>query len=147
MSNRVSVSITIGGDLAAHLGDQLVALVDDYCLSIEWDGPAFDAAHLPDGGPLVVCAHETAWGSLPDLEAFCVEHHLPFVLRYGGYPGEWSAGRTVFRGEGESESYLCDDSDATLIDRATVEHFGNIEAILAHFDAADFVVPPLRLIG
>lgn len=146
MANRVSVSITIGGDLDAVQRDRLVELIAFDGLSTEWEGPAFDAAQMPAEGPLIVCAHEVAWGMLPDLEAFCVAQHLPFALWYGSYPGEWSAGRTVFKGDGEPESHTCDEEDRVLIDRESVEHLGSVEAILAHFDAADFVVPPLRVI-
>src|SRR3546814_9960060 len=58
MADRVSVSITIGGDLAASMRDQLVDLITDEGLSTEWDGPAFDAAQFPDDAPLMLYAHE-----------------------------------------------------------------------------------------
>src|SRR3546814_3647863 len=68
MADRVSVSITIGGDLAASMRDQLVDLITDEGLSTEWDGPAFDAAQFPDDAPLMLYAHEVAWGRLDGLK-------------------------------------------------------------------------------
>jgi hypothetical protein len=84
---------------------------------------------------------------LPDLEAFCIAQRLPFVLQYDAYIGQWNAGRTIFRGHGDPESYACDEEGRMLIDRGTVVRLASIAAILALFDAADFVVPPLRLSG
>lgn len=147
MADRVSVSITIGGSLAAALRDQFVALNADHGLAPDWDGYGFDVSQLPEDGPLIVCAHEVPWGMLPSLEGFCVEHRLPFVLQYDAYTGQWNAGRTVFRCYGEPESYACDEEGNMLVDRGTVVRLASIAAILALFDAADFVVPPLRLTG
>lgn len=40
-------------------------------------------------------------------------------------------------------SYDADENDRVFVDRAPVERLGSVTAILAHFDAADFVLPPL----
>lgn len=51
----------------------------------------------------------------------------------------------MFNGAGEVQSYAADEDDYILIGRCTVERLGSYEAILAHFAAGDFAVPPLRL--
>ena len=147
MADRVSVSITIGGDLAASERDRFVAIIADEGLSVEWDGPAFDASQLPDDAALTPCAHEVAWGRLDDLEAFCVEQQLPFARWSGGCPGSFDSERTVFTGGGEPHSHDANEDDDVVIGRHTAEALGTYAAIIANFDAADFVVPPLRLIG
>src|SRR3546814_13882239 len=88
-------------------------------------------------------AHEVAWGRLEALEAFCVTHGLPFARWSGAYAGQWGAERTVFTGSGEPQCYAADEDDYILIGGCTVERLGTMETVIAHFDAADFTIPPL----
>lgn len=145
MADRVSVSITIGGDLAAWLRDAFIETITDEGLFTEWDGPTFDAGQFVQGEPLRLCAHDVAWGRLDDLEGFCLVHHLPFVRWSGGYGGSFGPERVVFTGCGDLRRFAADEEDTVLVCRATVDRLGSYAAILAHFHAADFVVPPLRL--
>jgi len=147
MADRVSVSITIGGDLAASDRDRFVAIIADEGLSVEWDGPNFDVAQLREDGALTLCAHEVAWGRLDDLEAFCVEQRLPFARWSGGCPGAFDPERAVFNGSGEPRCFGASEDDEVMIGRQTAAALGSFAAIIANFDAADFVVPPLRLTG
>lgn len=147
MADRVSVSITIGGGLAVSQRDRLVELANDQRLSLEWDGPAFDATQLPADGALTLCAHEIAWGRLDDLEAFCVEQRLAFTRWSGGLSGSFDPERTVFTGSGEPQNFGASEDDYVMIGRHTAETLGSYAAIIANFDAADFVVPPLRVIA
>lgn len=147
MADRVSVSIAIGGDLSVSECDGLVDLIVDEGLSTEWDGPAFDASQLPCGDALRLYAHEVAWGRLDALEAFCTQQALPFVRWSGGYPGQFGPETAVFTGQGEVRLFAADEEEYVVIGRATAERLGSYDAILAHFDAADFAVPPLRLTG
>ena len=62
----------------------------------------------------------------------------------GSYPGEWGGERVVFTGGGEPGYYAADEDDRVLIGRETAQP---IDAILAHFDAAEVVVPPLLVEG
>ena len=87
--------------------------------------------------------HEVAWGRFEQLEAFCVKNALPFSRWSGAYPSQWGAERVVFSGGGEPRSYAADEDDYILIGRCTAERLGSFAAIVAHFDAADFAVPPL----
>ena len=145
MADRVSASITIGGTLSQSLLPDLSALVEAEGLSTEWDGEPFTLAMFREGAPLELMAHEVAWGRFERLESWCVEHGLPFARWSGGYSGQWGAERTVFTGAGEARSYAADEDDYLLIGRCTAERLGSYEAILAHFAAGDFAVPPLRL--
>lgn len=92
-------------------------------------------------------AHEVAWGRFEELEAFCVANALPFARWSGAYAGQWGAERTVFTGSGEPHGYAADEDDYILIGRCTVERLGSIEAVIAHFDAADFAIPPLAAVS
>ncbi|MDT9600431.1 hypothetical protein [Sphingosinicella rhizophila] len=147
MADRVSASITLGGIISPTLFAELAELVAAEGLSIEWDGEPFEPAHRIPGEPLRLYAHEVPWGRFDRLENWCVANGIAFARWAGGYPGEWTAERVVFAGTGAPHSFTADEDDRIYIDRSTVEHLGSVEAILAHFDAADATVPPLILEG
>ena len=143
MADRVSASITIGGTLPSALVAAFVAAVENEGLWTDWDKTPFTFADLPDGEPLALMAHEVAWGRFEALEAFCVEHQLPFARWAGAYPCQWGAERVVFTGSGEPQCYAADEDDYILVGRCTVESLGGFEAVIAYFGAADFTIPPL----
>lgn len=145
MADRVSASITLGGVVTAAQLDELIQLINDEGLSTEWDGEPFQPSQLTPGEPLQLYAHEVAWGMFEELEAWCRKHHVPYVRWSGGYCSEWGAERVVFDGGDEPGSYDADENDRIFVDRSTVKRLGSVEAILAHFDAADFVPPPLTV--
>ncbi|PKP94974.1 hypothetical protein [Sphingomonas sp.] len=145
MADRVSASITIGGTLPRSLLPDFFALIQEQGLSTEWDGEPFTPAMVREGMSLELMAHEVAWGRFERLESWCVEHDLPFARWSGGYCGQWGAERAVFTGAGEVQCYAADEDDYLLIGRCTVERLGSYAAILGHFAAGDFAVPPLRL--
>lgn len=147
MADRVSASIVLGGSITADRYEELAAIIAGEGLSTDWDGEGFEPSHRTVGEPLSLCAHEVPWGRFEELEAWCVEHQLPFARWSGGYGGQWSAERVVFPGGGEPQSYVADEDDRILIDRDRVEALGALEAVIAWFDAADFVVPPLIVEG
>ena len=143
MADRVSASIALGGVITPAQLDELTQLVTDEGLSTEWDDEPFQPAQLTSDEPLQLYAHEVAWGRFEALEAWAQEHHVPYVRWSGGYGSEWGAERVVFDGPGDPRSYDADENDRIFIDRSTVERLGSVEAILAHFDAAEFTLPPL----
>ena len=147
MADRVSASIAIGGNLPAALLGSLVELIQNEGLATEWDGPVFERTDLSDGAPLHLMAHEVPWGRFEELESWCIENRLPVARWSGGFGSEWTGERVVFTGDGAPWSYIADECDRILVDRATVEQLGSIEAILAHFDAANAVLPPLAVEG
>ncbi|MBJ7441932.1 MAG: hypothetical protein JHD35_23345 [Sphingopyxis sp.] len=147
MADRVSASITIGGNLPAALRDRFIAVIQSEGLSTEWDGEPFAPSDLPDGKPLELMAHEVAWGRFEELETFCIELGLPFARWSGAHPSQWGAERLVFTGSGEPQSYAADEDDYILMGRCTAERLGSMDAIRAHFDAADFAIPTLVVAG
>lgn len=147
MADRVSISITIGGQVSLDGFAELAGIIADEGLSTEWDGPEFEPCHRKVGEALCLFAHEVAWGRVDSLETWCAEHSLPFVRWSGGYPSQWGPERIVFRGEGAVHSYMVDENDQVVIDRHIVTQRGSIEAILAYFDEADFTVPALVVKG
>jgi hypothetical protein len=145
MADRVSASIALGGDLPSSLLADLAAVIAGEGLSTEWDGEDFDLSQIPLDGPLELMAREVAWGSFDELESFCRDNGLAYARWSEACPGSWGANRSVFTGEGEPASYAADDDDRLVIERETIEKLGTFAAILAHFDAADFPIPPLRI--
>ncbi len=147
MADRCQAPITIGGTLPASLLDAFIETIRDEGLSTEWDCTGFDASDLPENDALRLMANEVAWGRFDDLEAFCIVHRLPFARWSGACLGAFDAVRVVFTGGGDLQYYAASDDDNVLIGRHTAETLGSYEAIIANFDAADFLVPPLRLTG
>ena len=146
MADRVSASIEIGGEIAADLFADLVGVAANYGLALEWGGPPFDGNDLMPGAPLALFAQEVTGGQFDDLEKLCVAHALTFVRWCDGYPGAWNAERVVFTGDGKPVSYAAME-DFVVLGRRTAEALGSYDAIIANFDAADFDVPPLIIVG
>ena len=144
MADRVSATITLGGDIPIDQLPDLAAIINGEGLSMDWDGEDFTLSQLVPDRSLRLMAHEVSWGRFEELEAFCLFEHLPFVRWSGAYPGQWGAERVVFTGSGEPISFASDEEDRILIDRETIDRLGTMEAIRGHFAAADFVVPALR---
>jgi len=145
MVDRVSASIVIGGNLPAIHVPTFIGFVIGEGLSLDWEGEPFRAEHLASGSPLALMAHEVALGRFEPLEDFCVAHGLPYVRWCAGC-SSWAAQRAVFTGEGVIRLFPVDGDDGVLIDRATVMELGNVEAIIAYLDAADFEVPLLHIV-
>ncbi len=53
----------------------------------------------------------------------------------------------IHRGEGILSSYVVTEDDVVVIAREAIERLGSLDAVLAHFDDADFAVPPLAVEG
>lgn len=143
MADRVSASIVLGGTISTAAFAELAKIIERESLSTEWDGEPFQPGDITPGQPLSLHAHEVAWGRFEALESWCVANAMPFTRWSGAYAGQWGAERVVFIGAGEPASFAADEDDYVLIGRDTAERLGSIEAIRAHFDAADSVVPPL----
>lgn len=147
MANRVPASILIGGLVTPDLFSALVEKIQFEGLAVQWGGEIFDASHRIVGEPLALFDEECAWGQFDQLEAFCVEHKLPFIRWAGGYPGEWSPERLIFRSDGQPDSYMVDESDNVVVDRRMIVELGSFEAALGYFEAAEFEIPPLVVEG
>lgn len=147
MADRVSASIVLGGTISITAFAELAQMIEQQGLSTEWDGEPFQSPDITPGEPLRLMAHEVAWGRFEELESWCVASAMPFTRWSGAYAGQWGGERVVFTGVGEPTSYAADEDDYVLIGRDMAERLGSMEAIRAHFDAADFVVPPLVIAG
>lgn len=160
MADRVSVTIKLGGTIARALIDELVDIINEEGLSVEWDGEPITSAQIANGHTLKLCAHEVAWGTLDILEPFCHTHNLPYARWYSSYQSCWSGGRNVYRGVDMLAAldtadqnthhavgkYLASDEDDITIDIDTVESLGSYDAILNYFAEANFTVPPLVIV-
>ncbi|MDB5582313.1 MAG: hypothetical protein JWR80_7489 [Bradyrhizobium sp.] len=145
MADRVSASITIGGSVTASSYAMLCAVILDEGLSIDWDGTPFVPDEACPGEPLKLFALEVAWGRFEELENYCVRAGLPFVRWSGGCSGSFGPERAVFTGSDDIHLFVVDEADTVLVSRETVERLDSIAELRAHFDAADFAVPPLIL--
>ena len=154
MADRVSAQITIGGIIAASALQGLIAAIQDEGLSTEYDGEPVQPGGLVSGEALTLCAHEVAWGTFRNLEAFCRTHHLAYCRWFGACSGAWGSGRSIYRGADETrkgeegvDEYDASDDDQTLMGEQLARHLGSYEAIVAHFARANFAVPPLEIAG
>ncbi|WP_288806378.1 hypothetical protein [uncultured Novosphingobium sp.] len=147
MGNRVSASITIGGQVSHEDYLALAQLIADEGLACEWDGPPFEAGDHAEGEALHLFAHEVAGGRFDALEAKCRELGLAYARWSDGFTGEWGPYRVVCTSEGEPAVYPVDEDDVVVICREDLEAKGSLEAVYAWFDMADFAVPPLLVGG
>ncbi len=147
MADRVSASIVLGGTITPAAFAQLAALIEQEGLSTDWDGEPFQPADHRPGELLSLYAHEVAWGRFEGLEEWCAANGVPFARWSGAYGGEWGAERVVFTGSGAPTCFAADEDDHVMIGRETAERLESMQAIRAHFEAADFDVPPLIIGG
>ena len=143
MSDRVSASISIGGNLPLSLHDQFVEAICYEGLSTEWDGPEFTADQIEHDRPLHLMAYDVAWGRFDELEQFCVDHGLAYQRDSCGFSGSFGAERIVFDGINGPLNYDTDDQNAVVLTRETIMQLGSMEAIAAYFADAEIVIPPL----
>jgi len=146
MADRVSVTITIGGDLPRAELDAFCAAVDAYAMSDPGEAP-FDRAMITGDAPLELTGHEIAWGRLDELEDFCTAHALPFTRWCDAYPGSWEAERLVHDGTAEPRSYTVTTNDVLVMPAPKLRSLGSFSAAEAYFASAERTIPPLRIIG
>ena len=145
MADRVSASITIGGNLTADLWSQLVAHIAAEDLSVEWDGEAFAPDALIEGEPLRLYAHEVPWGMFDQLEQFCCDNRIPHRRWSGAYPGSFGAQRIVYDGTTGPLNYDVDDDDHLVVHARAIEQLGSMRAIRRYLKAAEIDMPALVL--
>lgn len=147
MSNRVSASIAIGGEIDAATYAELLDLIAAEHLSVDWDGAPFEPHEHEVDEPLRLCADKVSGGQFEDIEDFCVERGIAFRRWCGAYSGSWDAERVVFTGSGGLQAYGATEDNDVVIGRQTACELGSFEAILDHFATADFQVPPLVILA
>lgn len=146
LASPVPASIRIGGALPVAQLDPFYRLLMEAQLTVGWDGEPFSPTFGITGSPLLLMTHHAAGGRFAALEAFCMRHGLAFSRCTDGC-GSVVAHRVIFTGKNVPCVYAVDTDEVALIDRATVEKLGNVEAILAYLGAADFEVPLLHIVG
>jgi hypothetical protein len=153
MADRVSASIIIGGSISSENVAALVEAIQAEDLSLEYDGEGFEAHEMVSGEPLMLCAHEVAWGTFNILEPFCRKHKLAYSRWFGACAGAWGSGRAIYRGIEETrpgeegvDEYDTSDDDQIFLGEQLARHLGSYAAILDHFDRANFTVPPLEIV-
>lgn len=145
MADLVAATITLGGILPRDRFEEFCEIVAEERLSAAWDGEPFSPRDIPISGALTLMASEVAWGGFDRLEAFCEENALPFARWHQSNCASWAAERAVFTGNGEVRKFPATDDDTVTVDLSTIDQLGTIEAIRAHFDEANFPVPPFRV--
>ncbi|WP_420143997.1 hypothetical protein [Sphingobium sp.] len=146
MVDRVSLSITLGGDLPVALRGDLVGHIQAEGLALDYDADAFTANDFPTDAPLSLYAHEVAWGRVDLVEGFCAVHGLPYVRWSGGSAAQFGPERAVFTGSGEVRLFAADEDDEVVMTMDRAMSLGSYEAIMAYFMAGDLSVPPLRFL-
>lgn len=147
MTDRVSVSITIGGELSADLLDNLIRIAHKEGLTAEWGGEPLDHSDLAEEQPLKLFAHEVANGEIHDIEDFCCENDLPFLRWAGAAPGAFPAEIVIWPGEGPRRSFTADDDGNVVLTAAELSTMTSMEAIREHFEAGTYEPPALRIIA
>jgi len=147
MADRVSAPIVIEGSLSADAYSKLLEVIALEGVSADWDEGPFEPADRTPGQPLRLCAHEVAWGRFQSLEDWLLEAGLPFVRWAGGCAGSFGPERVIATGDGMLNVCAVTDDDEVVLDRATIDQLGSMDAIRAFFTAADFQVPPFHVEG
>ena len=157
MSDRADATITIGGPLPATRLDELLDTIEAEHLGSDWDEYFASRenllAFLQDGATgVTLYGRQRPGGEIEDLQAFCVEVGLTYVLTYDGYGCEWAPARRIRRpgdaGEGRTCGLNVDGGVACVT--AHEIHFqelGGVKEILEHLARFDDPhVPPLEII-
>lgn len=147
MDACASTAITIGGPISHAVFNDMVQLIVRARLHVDWDGPLFEPSLLDIGVPLFLHAYDVAGGHFPELEEYCVDHDIAFARWSGASFGAFAAERVVFTGTGEPRSFTADEDNRILLLRDTAQLLGSYDAVLAYFDDADFIIPPLVIAG
>ena len=104
MSDRFPGEITIGGKLPAGLLEAFLGVVSSSGAKVGgYEGAAFDATTadglrevLDENGHLFLVDDEARYGQFEKLEAFCVQHGIPFD-RHSSARYEFDAEKVMFR--------------------------------------------------
>lgn len=145
MGDRASVHISIGGTLPrAHL-EAFAAHAENYDLRVEWDGEPFDPAALAEGEPLELYGTELNGGQIPDIDAFCVDHGLPFRRWSGGCLGAFLPEIVLFDGQGPLRDYTASEDEYLLFPPSWILGFTRLRDLKREIARAELTIPPFAL--
>lgn len=148
MGDRAYVHITIGGTLLFEHFPALAAHAADYDLRTEWeDGEPLDLPALVAGKPLELYGTELNGGQIPTIDAFCVEHGLPFRRWSGGCLGAFLPEFVLFEGAGPLREYMASEDETVLFPPSWIRGCRSLRDLKRAVARAEFVIPPFVLLG
>ncbi|MGQ2933673.1 hypothetical protein [Sphingopyxis sp.] len=147
MADRVAASITIGGSVTGAEFITLYRLIAAEDLTVGEDGDPFSPGDWTDGEPLKLFDHQAIGGQFEALEAWCVQHGLPFSRWCAGFPGGWEPERVVFTGTGAIETYPATENGNAIATRDNLDLHESLATLHAWFAAAHFEIPPLEILA
>ncbi len=147
MGDRAMCHIRIGGQLPASLVASFSKLVADYDLRNDWSG---DDAVIPVSGScqsLDLYGEDLNGGTVPALEQFCRQHHLPFWRWSGGCHGAFTPALYAWYGEGDEHSIDASDDEQPMFSASDIEKASSVELlrdIVAQFNRP---LPPFEIVN
>ena len=147
MGDRAPIHITIGGALPREHLEAFAAHAADYDLRTEWDGEPFDPATLPEGEPLELYGTELNGGHIPDIDAFCAEHGLPFRRWSGGCLGAYLPEIIVFDGQGPMRDYTASEDEYVLFPPSWINSFTRLRDLKREMARAELTIPAVVVTG
>lgn len=146
MGDRAPVHITVGGTLSrGHLAT-LAAHAADYDLRTDWDSEPFDPAVLAVGKPLELYGTELNGGQIPQIDAFCCEHGLPFRRWSGGCLGAFLPEIVLFEGSGAMRDYTASEDEYVLFPPSWIKSYTRLRDLKRELARAELTIPPFVLL-
>lgn len=146
MGDRASVHITIGGALPREYLATFAAHADNYDLRTDWDSEPFDPAALVAGEPLELYGTELNGGQIPEIDAFCCEHCLPFRRWSGGCLGAFLPEIVLFEGSGAMRDYTASEDEYVLFPPSWIKGFTRLRDLKRELARAELTIPPFVLL-
>lgn len=147
MGDRASVHITIGGNLPHEHLATFAAHAADYDLRTDWDSEPFDPEALVVGEPLELYGTELNGGQIPEIDAFCCEHGLPFRRWSGGCLGAFLPEIVLFEGSGAMRDYTASGDEYVLFLPSWIKGFTRLRDLKRALARTELTIPPFVLLG
>lgn len=156
MADCVDATITIGGPVPADRLQDLIDAIQCERIGPDWDERFRDQedllGFLKDGATGVTFyGRQVPGGEFEDLQSFCVQVGLTYVLTYDGYGCSWGPARRICRPGDSGDGDTCPltaDNGAACIDGQDIRRLGltSVAAIIERLELFDRAhVPPLEL--
>jgi hypothetical protein len=146
MGDRAPVHITIGGTLPREYLATFAAHAANYDLRTDWDSEPFDPAALVVGEALELYGTELNGGQIPEIDAFCCEHGLPFRRWSGGCHGAFLPEIVLFEGSGTMRDYTASEDEYVLFPPSWIKGFTRLRDLKRELARAELTIPPFVLL-
>ena len=147
MGDRAPVHITIGGTMPREVLADFAGIADSYDLRVEWDGEPFDPAAIVAGEPLELYGTELNGGQIPEIDAFCAEHGLPFRRWSGGCLGAYLPEIILFDGQGPMRDYTASEDEYVLFPPSWINNFTRLRDLKREIARAEQTIPAFVIAG